>query len=194
MPDTPTLLTAPTLPSKPVPSRTTASVGLGKSGVVKSERDAEMSGPIHTKVVLILTGILVQQFVKNKPLSLNSRLVFEQNNSGVDGDNASSAGLYALLSALSDVPIKQAIAMSGSVNQKGEVQAIGVVNQKIEGYYAIYKAKGLNGEQGAMIPASNITNFMLKQEVGDAVQACQFHVRSVTSIEDGIEILTGVST
>jgi lon-related putative ATP-dependent protease len=174
------------------PSRITASIGLGKSGVVNVEREAEMSGPTHTKGVLILSGYLAQLFAQDKPLSLNARLVFEQNYGGVDGDSASSTELYAILSALSDVPIKQSIAVTGSVNQKGEVQAIGGVNEKLEGFFAVCKAKGLNGEQGAMIPSSNVSNLMLKQEIVDAVQAGQFHIWSVASIEEGIEVLTGV--
>ncbi len=174
------------------PSRITASIGLGESGVVNVEREAEMSGPIHTKGVLILTGYLSQQFARDKPLSLNARLVFEQNYGGVDGDSASSTELYAILSALAEVPIKQGIAVTGSVNQMGEVQAIGGVNEKIEGYFAVCKAKGLTGEQGVMIPASNVTNLMLKQEVVEAVQAEQFHLWSVATIDEGIEVLTGM--
>ncbi len=174
------------------PSRITASIGLGKSGVVNVEREAAMSGPIHTKGVLILSGYLAQRFSQNKPLSLNAHLVFEQNYGGVDGDSASSTELYAILSALSEAPIQQNIAVTGSVNQKGEVQAIGGVNEKIEGFFAVCQAKGLNGEQGVMIPASNVSNLMLKQEVVDAVQAGQFHLWSVATIEEGIEVLTGI--
>ena len=175
------------------PSRITASIGVGENGVVNVEREAEMSGPTHTKGVLILSGYLVQEFAQNKPLSLNAHLVFEQNYGGVDGDSASSTELYAILSALSGVPIKQGIAVTGSVNQKGEVQAIGGVNEKIEGYFAVCKAKGLTGEQGVMIPNSNVSNLMLKQEIVDAVQADKFHIWSVDSIEEGIEVLTGIS-
>ena len=174
------------------PSRITASIGLGKSGVVNVEREAEMSGPSHTKGVLILSGYLAQVFAQDKPLSLNAHLVFEQNYGGVDGDSASSTELYAILSALSGVPIKQGIAVTGSVNQKGEVQAIGGVNEKIEGFFAVCKVKGLTGTQGVMIPASNISNLMLRQEIVDAVQADTFHIWSVASIEEGIEVLTGV--
>jgi lon-related putative ATP-dependent protease len=174
------------------PSRITTSIGLGKSGVVNVEREAEMSGPTHTKGVLILAGYLAQTFSQDKPLSLNAHLVFEQNYGGVDGDSASSTELYAILSALSGVPIKQGIAVTGSVNQKGEVQAIGGVNEKIEGFYAVCKAKGLTGDQGVMIPASNVSNLMLKQEIVDAVQADKFHIWSVASIEEGIEVLTGI--
>ena len=172
--------------------RITASIGLGESGVVNVEREAEMSGPTHTKGVLILSGYLAQEFAQDKPLSLNAHLVFEQNYGGVDGDSASSTELYAILSALSGVPIKQGIAVTGSVNQKGQVQAIGGVNEKIEGFFAVCKAKGLTGEQGVMIPASNVPNLMLKQEVVEAVQANKFHIWSVGSIEEGIEVLTGV--
>ena len=175
------------------PSRITASIGVGENGVVNVEREAEMSGPTHTKGVLILSGYLVQEFAQNKPLSLNAHLVFEQNYGGVDGDSASSTELYAILSALSGVPIKQGIAVTGSVNQKGEVQAIGGVNEKIEGYFAVCKAKGLTGEQGVMIPNSNVSNLMLKQDIVDAVQADKFHIWSVDSIEEGIEVLTGIS-
>ncbi len=174
------------------PSRITASIGLGESGVVNVEREAEMSGPTHTKGVLILSGYLSQQFARDKPLSLNARLVFEQNYGGVDGDSASSTELYAILSALAEVPIKQGIAVTGSVNQKGEVQAIGGVNEKIEGYFAVCKAGGLNGGQGVMIPASNASNLMLKQEIVEAVKEGKFHIWSVGSIEEGIEVLTGV--
>jgi lon-related putative ATP-dependent protease len=173
------------------PSRITASIGLGENGVVNVEREAEMSGPTHTKGVLILSGYLAQQFAQDKPLSLNARLAFEQNYGGVDGDSASSTELYAILSALASVPIRQGIAVTGSVNQKGEVQAIGGVNEKIEGFFAVCQAKGLNGAQGVMIPASNRTNLMLKQEVVDAVQAGQFNIWAVSTIEEGIEVLTG---
>lgn len=174
------------------PSRITASVSLGMKGVVNVEREAEMSRPIHTKGVLILSGYLAQVFAQDKPLSLNAHLVFEQNYGAVEGDSASSAELYAILSALADTPIKQGIAVTGSVNQKGEVQAIGGVNEKIEGFFAVCKAKGLNGEQGVMIPASNRDNLMLKQEVVTAVECGQFHIWSVNTIEEGIEVLTGV--
>jgi predicted ATP-dependent protease len=173
------------------PSRITASVGLGERGVVNVEREAEMSGPTHTKGVLILSGYLSQQFAQDKPLSLNARLVFEQNYAGVDGDSASSTELYAVLSALSGAPIQQGIAVTGSVNQMGEVQAIGGVNEKIEGFFAVCKAKGLTGEQGVMIPVSNVSNLMLKQEVVEAVQDGNFNIWSVGTVEEGIEVLTG---
>jgi lon-related putative ATP-dependent protease len=174
------------------PSRITASISLGRDGVMNIEREAEMSGPIHTKGVLILSGYLAQKYAQDKPLSLSARLVFEQSYSGVEGDSASSTELYALLSALSGFPIRQGIAVTGSVNQKGEVQVIGGVNQKIEGFFEVCYAKGLTGEQGVMIPAGNVTNLMLKKPVLEAVQEGKFHIWAVNSIEEGIETLTGV--
>jgi lon-related putative ATP-dependent protease len=174
-----------------IPSRVTASVGLGREGVVDIEREAKMGGPIHTKGVLILSGYLNEKYAQDKPLSLSARLVFEQNYEGVEGDSASGAELYAILSALSGIPIKQNIAVTGSVNQKGEVQAIGGVNEKIEGFFEVCKAKGLTGQQGAMIPESNVQNLMLKEEILDAVKEGKFHIYAVNSIDQGIEILTG---
>jgi len=174
------------------PSRVTASVGLGREGVIDIEREAKMGGPIHTKGVLILSGYLNEKYAQDKPLSLSARLVFEQNYAGVEGDSASSTELYAILSALSGLPIKQSIAVTGSVNQKGEVQAIGGVNEKIEGFFEICKAKGFTGQQGVMIPESNMQNLMLKEEVVDAVKAGRFHIYSAKTIDDGIEVLTGI--
>ena len=173
------------------PSRVTASTGLGREGVVDIEREAKMGGPIHTKGVLILSGYLNEKYAQDKPLSLSARLVFEQNYGGVEGDSASSTELYAILSALSWLPIKQNLAVTGSVNQKGEVQAIGGVNEKIEGFFEVCKAKGFTGKQGVMIPASNAQNLMLKEEIVDAVKAGQFHIYSVGTIDEGIEVLTG---
>ncbi len=174
------------------PSRVTASVGLGREGIIDIEREAKMGGPIHTKGVLILSGYLNEKYARDKPLSLSARLVFEQNYGGVEGDSASSTELYAMLSALSGLPIKQSIAVTGSVNQKGEVQAIGGVNEKIEGFFEVCKAKGLTGHQGVMIPESNIQNLMLKEEVVDAVEGGRFHIYSVKTIDEGIETLTGI--
>jgi lon-related putative ATP-dependent protease len=174
-----------------IPSRVTASVGLGREGVVDIEREAKMGGPIHTKGVLILSGYLNEKYAQDKPLSLSARLVFEQNYEGVEGDSASGAELYAILSALSGIPIKQNIAVTGSVNQKGEVQAIGGVNEKIEGFYEVCKTKGLTGQQGVMIPESNVQNLMLKEEILDAVKEGKFHIYAVNTIDQGIEILTG---
>jgi lon-related putative ATP-dependent protease len=174
------------------PNRITASIGLGRAGVVDIEREAELGGPTHTKGVLILGGFLAERFSQDKPLSLSARLVFEQSYSGVDGDSASSTELYAILSALSGMPIKQGIAVTGSVNQKGKVQAIGGVNQKIEGYFQVCKAIGLSGDQGVLIPESNLPNLMLKEEVLEAARSGKFHIWPVGTIEDGIEVLTDV--
>jgi lon-related putative ATP-dependent protease len=174
------------------PSRITVSVGLGSEGLIDIEREADLSGPIHTKGVLILSGYLAGQYSKDKPLSLAARLVFEQSYSGIDGDSASSTELYAILSALAELPIKQGIAVTGSVNQKGEVQAIGGVNEKIEGFFEICKIKGLTGEQGVMIPESNVVNLMLREAVVEAVKTGKFHIWPVKSIDEGIELLTGV--
>jgi lon-related putative ATP-dependent protease len=175
-----------------MPSRVTASVGLGREGVIDIEREAQMGGPIHTKGVLILSGYLNEKYAQDKPLGLSARLVFEQNYEGVEGDSASSTELYSILSALSELPIRQSIAVTGSVNQKGEVQAIGGVNEKIEGFFEICKTKGLTGKQGVMIPESNVQNLMLKEEVVEAVREGKFHLYPVKSIDEGIEVLTGV--
>lgn len=174
------------------PSRITVSLSLGREGVVNIEREAKLSGPTHTKGVLILSGFLANRFAQDKPLSLSARLVFEQSYGGVDGDSASSTELYAILSALSGLPINQAIAVTGSVNQNGEVQAIGGANEKIEGYFEICKAIGLTGEQGVVLPASNVANLMLKETVVEAIRQGKFHLWPVRTIDEGIEVLTGV--
>jgi len=174
------------------PSRVTASVGLGREGIVDIEREARMGGPIHTKGVLILSGFLNAKYAQDKPLSLAARLVFEQSYGGVEGDSASSTELYSILSALSGLPVRQNFAVTGSVNQKGEVQAIGGVNEKIEGFFEVCKAKGFTGKQGVMIPESNVQNLMLKEEVVSAAKEGKFHVFPVKTIDEGIEILTGV--
>ncbi|HEY5975689.1 MAG TPA: ATP-binding protein, partial [Geobacteraceae bacterium] len=174
------------------PSRLTARVYLGRGGMVNIEREVKLSGPIHDKGVLILTGYLGGKFAYDKPLSFSASLCFEQSYEGVEGDSASSTELYALLSALSGVPIRQGIAVTGSVNQLGKVQPIGGVNQKIEGFFAVCQAKGLTGEQGVMIPKVNERHLMLKDEVVEAVRSGQFHIWSVATIDEGIEILTGV--
>lgn len=174
------------------PSRITVSVGLGREGLIDIEREAKLGGPIHTKGVMILSGYLAGKFAQDKPLSLSARIVFEQNYSGVDGDSASSTELYAILSALSGLPIRQNIAVTGSVDQNGEVQAIGGVNEKIEGFFEVCKVKGLTGDQGVMIPRSNETNLMLKEAVVEAVREGKFHIWSVATIAEGIGILTGI--
>jgi len=173
------------------PNRITTSVQPARDGLIDIEREAKLGGPIHTKGVMILSGYLAGTYGRDKPISLSARIVFEQSYSGVEGDSASSTELYALLSALSEKPIRQGIAVTGSVNQKGEVQAIGGVNEKIEGYFDICKALGLTGEQGVIIPQSNVRNLMLKDEVVNAVRDGQFHIWSVRTVDEGIEILTG---
>jgi lon-related putative ATP-dependent protease len=174
------------------PSRITARVRLGKGEVIDIEREVELSGPIHSKGVLILSGFLGARYAADHPLSLSASLVFEQSYGAVEGDSASSAELYALLSALSGLPIKQSFAVTGSVNQHGQIQAIGGVNEKIEGFFDLCKARGdLNG-QGVLIPASNTHNLMLRQDVVDAVRAGKFQIYGVETIDQGIEILTGV--
>jgi predicted ATP-dependent protease len=174
------------------PTRITASVGVGREGLIDIEREAKLGGPTHTKGVLILAGYLLEKFAQNKPLSISARLVFEQSHSGVEEDSASSTELYAILSELSGLPIEQGIAVTGSVNQKGEVQAIGGVNEKIEGYFEVCKPKGLTGSQGVLIPEANEQNLMLKEEVLEAVRDGKFHVWTTKTIDEGIEILTGV--
>jgi lon-related putative ATP-dependent protease len=174
------------------PNRITASIALGREGVIDIEREARLGGPIHAKGVMILSGCLAEKFAQEYPLSLSARLVFEQNYSGVEGDSASSTELYALLSALSNLPVNQGIAVTGSINQKGEVQAIGGVNEKIEGFFTICQSRNLSGDQGVLIPASNVKNLMLKEAVVQALRDGKFHIWPVESIEQGIEILTGV--
>jgi lon-related putative ATP-dependent protease len=174
------------------PSRITCTVNLGRGGIIAIEREAELSGPIHTKGVLILTGYLAEKYFQDVPVSLSARLVFEQSYAEIEGDSASSAELYAILSNLSRLPIKQGIAVTGSVNQKGEVQAIGGVNEKIEGYFEVCKIVGLTGEQGVLIPSANIPNLMLKEDIVEAVGTGKFRIWAVDTIDDGIEILTGL--
>jgi lon-related putative ATP-dependent protease len=174
------------------PSRITATHRLGDGEVVDIEREVEMGGPIHSKGVLILSGYLGSKFASDCPLSLSVRLVFEQSYSGVEGDSASSAELYAILSSLSGIPIRQRFAVTGSVNQRGQVQAIGGVNEKVEGFFAVSKAKGFTGEEGVLIPASNVRHLMLREEVREAVAAGRFHIYPVSTIDEGISILTGI--
>jgi len=174
------------------PSRITATTYIGKSGIVNIEREVEMSGTSHSKGILILSGYIGQKYAQDMPLALTASVCFEQLYSGVDGDSASSAELYAILSSLSELPINQEIAVTGSVNQKGEIQAIGGVNQKIEGFFELCKLRGLTGDQGVIIPYQNIINLMLKDEVIEAVKEGKFHIYPVKTIDEGIEILTGV--
>ena len=174
------------------PSRITANTYLGKSGLINIERETKMSGASHTKGVLILGGYLGQKYAQKYPLALSASLTFEQLYDGVDGDSASSTELYAVLSSLAEVPIRQYIAVTGSVNQKGEIQPIGGATQKIEGFFAVCKLKGLTGQQGVMIPMQNINNLNLNDEVVEAVKEGKFHIYPVATIDEGLEILTGV--
>ena len=174
------------------PTRITAQTGLGRGEVVDIERRVDLGGPLHSKGVLILGGFLRGRFSQERPLSLTASLVFEQSYGGVDGDSASSTELYALLSVLADLPIKQGFAITGSVNQYGRVQAIGGVNEKIEGFFDVCEANGLTGEQGVLIPESNVKHLMLRQDVVDAARDGRFRIYPITTIDEGIEILTGV--
>ncbi|MEJ2101865.1 MAG: ATP-binding protein [Desulfobacterales bacterium] len=174
------------------PARITAETYMGKKGVVNIEREAELSGSTHDKGVLILSGYLGSTFAQHHPLSLSISITFEQSYYGVDGDSASSTELYAIISSLADIPIKQGIAVTGSVNQKGKIQVIGDVNHKVEGFFEVCKQKGLTGKQGVIIPKANTNNLMVKREVIRAVKEKKFHIYQVSTVEQGIEILTGV--
>jgi predicted ATP-dependent protease len=175
------------------PSRITAVTSLGRDGIINIEREAKLSGPTHNKGMLILSGYLRHTFAQNKPLSLTASITFEQSYGGIDGDSASSTELYALLSSLSGKPLRQDIAVTGSVNQRGEVQPIGGVNEKIEGFYLCCKHAGLTGEQGVMIPRANVKDLMLRPDVVEAIDKGDFHVWAVENIDEGIELLTGTS-
>jgi ATP-dependent Lon protease len=174
------------------PSRITAKTSMGKAGIINIEREVEMSGPIHSKGVYILAGYLRDRYAQDKPITMSASICFEQSYGGVEGDSASSTELYALLSSLSGLPLRQDLAVTGSVNQKGEVQPIGGVNEKIEGFFEVCRAKGLTGKQGVMIPHLNIGDLMLRKDVVEAVKEGKFHIYPVKSINQGIEILTGV--
>ena len=174
------------------PAKITVNTYTGKNGIVNIEREVEISGPSHSKGVLILTGYLGEMFAQDMPLCLTASICFEQLYNGVDGDSASSTELYGLLSSLSGIPINQAIAVTGSVNQKGQIQPIGGVNEKIEGYFQVCKVRGLDGSHGVMIPVQNIDNLQLSDEIINAVKNKKFHIYAVSTIEEGIEVLTGV--
>ena len=173
------------------PSRITARTFLGRAGIINIEREVKMSGPIHDKGVLILTGYLNGKYGLDRPISMSASVGFEQSYEGVDGDSASSTELYALLSSLSGFPIKQGIAVTGSVNQRGEIQPIGGVTQKVEGFFDVCRAKGFTGEQGVLIPHTNVKNLMLREEIVEAIREGKFHIWPVRAIDEGIEILTG---
>jgi predicted ATP-dependent protease len=174
------------------PSRITCKTFLGRAGVINIEREAKLSGSTHDKGVLIMSGYLGWRYAQDTPLSLSASLCFEQSYGGVDGDSASCAELYALLSSLAELPLRQDIAVTGSINQKGEVQPIGGVNQKIEGFFQACKTQGLTGTQGVMIPSRNLRNLMLRDDVVEAVRQGQFHIYAVDSVDRGMELLTGV--
>ena len=173
------------------PVRVSARVALGRGGVASIEREIKLSGPIHSKGVLILAGYLSATYARELPLALSASVTFEQSYEEVEGDSASSTELYALLSALSGLPLRQGIAVTGSVDQHGNVQAVAGVTRKVEGFYAACKTRGLTGEQGVLVPAANVRNLMLDDEVVEAVRAGRFHVWAVSTIDEGIELLTG---
>jgi ATP-dependent Lon protease len=175
------------------PVRITATAALGKAGLINIEREANLSGRFHDKGIHIIAGYLRSQFAQDKPLSLAASICFEQSYSGVDGDSASSTEIYALASALSGLPLRQDIAVTGSINQQGDIQAIGGVNEKIEGFFDVCRIKGLTGTQGVMMPESNVEDLMLREDVLEAVAAGKFHVWPVAKVEQGIEILTGMA-
>jgi len=174
------------------PSRITARTFLGRGGVLDIEREAKTGGRIHSKGVLILSGYLGGRYASQTPLALGASVAFEQLYEEVEGDSASSAELYAILSSLAELPIRQSLAVTGSVNQHGEVQAIGGANAKIEGFFDVCKARGFTGDQGVLIPQSNVRNLMLREDVIEAVREGKFHVYPVRTIDEGIAILTGV--
>jgi predicted ATP-dependent protease len=174
------------------PSRVTATVALGQAGLINIEREARLSGSTHDKGIMILSGFLRARFGQAHPLAMTASIAFEQSYSGIDGDSASSTELYALLSALSGVPIRQDLAVTGSVDQHGHVQAIGGANEKIEGYYRVCKAIGMSGTQGVMVPKTNVDNLMLEPETVAAVERGEFHIYAIDTIDHGIELLTGV--
>jgi ATP-dependent Lon protease len=173
------------------PSRVTASVGMGQAGIINIERESKLSGSIHDKGVLILAGYLRNRFGQNQPLALSASLCFEQSYGGVEGDSASSTELYALLSRLSNIPLRQELAVTGSVNQWGEIQAIGAVNEKIEGFFDVCRVVGLTGTQGVLIPESNVRHIVLREDVIEAVAQGKFHVYPVRTIDEGLAVLTG---
>jgi ATP-dependent Lon protease len=175
------------------PWRITAATGIGQGGIVNIERESDLAGSTYNKGVLILEGYLRNRYAREHPLAVTASLTFEQSYGWVEGDSASSAELYCLLSSLADVPIRQDIAVTGSVNQHGEVQVVGGINEKIEGFFDVCRLKGLTGSQGVCIPRGNIPNLMLRRDVIAAVARGEFHVWAVDSIDEGLELLTGIS-
>jgi ATP-dependent Lon protease len=176
------------------PSKITAEVSMGRAGIINIEREADLSGKTHNKGVLIIGGYFRGKYAQDRPLTMSASLAFEQSYSGVDGDSASSTEIYAILSELSGLPLRQELAVTGSVNQKGEIQPIGGVNQKVEGFYEVCKAKGLTGQQGVLIPVQNVDDLMLRPEIVKAAKDQKFHIYSVSTIDEGITILTDVAS
>jgi predicted ATP-dependent protease len=174
------------------PSRITARIRLGRGEVVDIEREVELGGPLHSKGVLILAGYLGGRYCRELPLTLAATLVFEQSYSGVEGDSASSAELYALLSAIADVPVRQSLAVTGSVDQLGRVQAVGGVSPKIEGFFELCRARGLTGEEGVLVPAANVPHLVLRDEVVAAAAEGMFRIYPVETVDEGMELLTGL--
>jgi ATP-dependent Lon protease len=174
------------------PVRITATTSMGRQGIINIERDADLSGKVHNKGVGILAGFLRERFAQEKPLTLDASIGFEQSYSGIDGDSASSTEIYALLSSLSGLPIRQGLAVTGSVNQKGDIQAIGGINQKVEGYFDVCQAKGLDGKQGILLPKENVHDLMLRPDIVDAARKKEFNLYAVSTVDEGIEFLTGV--
>jgi predicted ATP-dependent protease len=174
------------------PARITARTFTGKPGVVDIEREAKLGGPLHSKGVMILTGFLAGRYARERPLALSASIAFEQQYEEIDGDSASSAELYALLSSLAGIPLAQGLAVTGSVNQRGEIQAVGGINEKIEGFFDVCRARGLGGQQGVVIPEANVRHLMLRDDVVEAVRAGQFHVHAVATVDEGLTLLTGL--
>jgi predicted ATP-dependent protease len=175
------------------PSRITARTYIGKAGVVNIERETKMSGKIHEKAILILTNYLGSKYARKKPISLSASITFEQLYDMVEGDSATCAEFYALISSISEVPLKQSLAVTGSMDQNGLVQPVGGVNEKIEGFFDLCKLRGLDGSHGVIIPRRNVKNLMLKREVSDAVRDGKFLIYPIDNVEEGIEILTGMT-
>lgn len=175
------------------PVRITVETSMGRAGVINIEREAELSGKTYNKGSLILEGFLRGRFAQDKPLAMSASIGFEQSYGGIDGDSASSTEIYGILSSLSGIPIRQDLAVTGSVNQKGEVQPIGGVNEKVHGFFDLCKAKGLTGHQGVIIPKLNQVDLMLRKDVVETIKDGKFHIYAVETIDEGIELLTGVS-
>jgi len=174
------------------PSRITAATYLGRKGIINIERESDLSGKIHNKGVLILSGCIGMRYGSKLPINLTASVCFEQSYSGVDGDSASAAELICILSSLANVPLRQDLALTGSVNQKGEIQPVGGINSKVEGFFLACKAVGLNGKQGVIIPEQNRKNLMLKKEVVEAVSKGKFHIYTIKTVDEGLELLSGL--